>query len=65
MPMKRTRDPQPAAPSETEQPNLPAEPATLLSDNAQDRNPIESAAANEIPEPAEESHYLYHWGINE
>ena len=65
MPMKRTRDPQPADPAETEQPNLPAESARLLSDDAQDRNPIESAAAKEIPEPVEESYYLYHWGINE
>jgi len=63
--MKQTSAPQPIAPSEAEDLNLPVKSVTLAPENILERAPIATNAPYEILEWGDARYYAHHWGINE
>jgi hypothetical protein len=63
--MSETFAAQPAAPPETQDPNLPVQSAAPASQNILELPTTTTQAPQEIPEWGDDRNYDQHWGINE
>jgi len=63
--MNRISAPQPVAPPETLEPNLPVATLALAPENVPEPAPATIPLPPEILQGGDDGHYARHWGINE